>query len=87
MVTIVVLALLTLLVGALLIVDHRDDLRLWFGASTKAVVPPMDFDQLTMVALVLALFAVLIVMLGLGAANAWHRLACNAGSFLGALNR
>ena len=84
--TAVVLALLAMSVGALLVVDHRDDLRLWFGASTKAVVPPMDFDQLTMAALVLAIIVVLIVMLGLGAANAWHRLACNAGSFLWALD-
>lgn len=85
--TIVVLALLAMSVVAVLVVDHRDDLRLWFGASTKAVVPPMDFDQLTMAALVLALLAVLIVMLGLGGANAWHRLACNASSYLGTLDR
>lgn len=85
--TIVVLAALAVLVIAFLLVDHRDDLRLRFGASAKAVVPPMDFDQLTMAALVLAVVAVLIVMLGLGAANAWHRLACNTSHLAGYLDR
>lgn len=74
----VVLFLVAVLV--FLLIDHHDELRIRFGFARKALLPPLNFSQWTIVALILAISAMVAAILVLGVVNAEHRLSCSARS-------
>ena len=84
--TFAAIGLLIVAVVVFLVIDHSDDLRDAFAVSKKAIVPPLDFSQWTVVALVAATGIVVAVTFGLGLVNAMHRLTCNAHDVFGWLS-
>ncbi len=78
MVTLAAVGLLIAAVIAFLMLDHSDELRAVFSFSSKVIVPPLNFSQWTVAALLTAIGVLLVVTFGLGLVNAVHRLSCNA---------
>ncbi|MGI3900110.1 MAG: hypothetical protein ACRYGP_05425 [Janthinobacterium lividum] len=87
MVTVAAISISFFLVAVLvfLVFDHSDELRARFGSANKALLPPLNFSQWTIVALIIAISALVAVILVLGVVNAGHRLTCNALTLSGEL--
>ena len=78
MVTLAAVGLLIAAVIAFWVFDHSDELRAVFSYSNKTIVPPLNFSQWTVAALVAMTGIVIVVTFGLGLVNAMHRITCNA---------
>ncbi len=78
MVTLAAVGLLIAAVITFLILEHSDELRAVFSFSKKTILPPLNFSQWTVAALVIAIGVALVVTFSLGVVNAMHRLTRNA---------